>query len=108
MGMRRVFVLWSGGLDSTFLIEQLLADPTVDVVMAGYVYLSNQSAKAESELQAIRRMAPILRARDDRFAWLGVLLDVEFYQPNRTLTWKQVPPWMLAAVEALHVEVEQI
>src|SRR5205823_3067460 len=43
-----------------------------------------------------------------RFVPFGTILRIEFHRTNRNLAYKQVPPWLLAAVEAVHVEVDEI
>jgi 7-cyano-7-deazaguanine synthase in queuosine biosynthesis len=106
--MKRICVLWSGGADSTCLVETCLADESYDVVMAGYVHLADQPAKADSEIEAIARMVPILRARDGRFIWLGTLMSVDFDKTNRNLAYKQVPIWLLALVEGIRNEVDEV
>lgn len=108
MSGRVVFVLWSGGLDSTYLIQHLCDDPTVYEVLAGYVHVENSAVKSESERAAIERMVPLLRARSDKFVWLGVLMQIEFTKTNPNLAFKQVPVWMLAALEAIHPPVDEI
>jgi 7-cyano-7-deazaguanine synthase in queuosine biosynthesis len=101
------FVLWSGGADSTYLLQQSLRDPRHGLVLAGYFYIENNAAKAASELRAIERMCPVLE-RMGPFAYLGVLGRVSFEKTNPRLAYKQIPVWILALIEALHPKVDEV
>jgi 7-cyano-7-deazaguanine synthase in queuosine biosynthesis len=107
-GKKRICVLWSGGADSTYLVEQCLADEQYEVVLAGYVHVGNNQDKADSEIDALAKKVPILRARDDRYIWLGTLLSISIEKTNPNLAFKQPPIWLLAMVEAIHPEVEEV
>ena len=104
---KKILILWSGGVDSTCLIWRCLADDQYETVLAGYVALDNNPAKTESELWAISRLLPLLQ-ENDKFVWLGVLLRVEFVKTNPNLAFKQMPVWILAAIEAIHPPVDEI
>ena len=102
-----LFVLWSGGADSTFLVEHSLADPAYDLVLAGYVHIQNNEAKAASELAAIERMLPLLRA-NPRFEYAGIIAQVNYPRTNPNLAYKQIPIWLHALVEAIHFPVDEV
>jgi len=105
---KTILVLWSGGLDSTGLIEHCLADPQYDTVLAGYVLIGNNEAKTAAELAAIARMWPLLAARNSKFAWLGTLMQVHFTRTNPNLAFKQIPVWLITLVEAIHTPVDEV
>ena len=104
---KTILVLWSGGADSTCLIEQCVADPQYETVLAGYVYVANNEDKAASELAAIAKMFPMLAARG-KFAYLGVLLQIHLTKTNPNLAFKQIPIWLLSLIEAVHPPVDEV
>src|SRR5579872_4252997 len=104
---KTVFVLWSGGADSTAVIEHCLADEQYFAVLAGYVRIGNNAAKAEAELHAIEGMLPHLQ-RTDKFVYQGVIMDLALTRSNPNLAYKQVPIWLLALVAALHTPVSEV
>lgn len=55
----RVLVPWSGGMDSTFLIWQLLASG--QKVQEVYINLTNNSIKTEMEKRARERLIPVFK-----------------------------------------------
>lgn len=74
---KKYFVLWSGGIDSTYLIYRLLNDGyNVD---AGYVRIKNNSTKSKIEKLAIKEMLPYFK-KNVNFNYLGDVLDV--FLPN--------------------------
>ena len=104
---KRIVVLWSGGVDSTYLIQRCCEEPAYEEVLAGYVELENNPAKTASELGAIERLVPLLQ-RSDKFVWLGTLMRVHFRRTNPNLAFKQIPIWLLALVEAIHPPVDEV
>ena len=52
--MKNVFILWSGGLDSTYLIYKNLNEG--NKVISGYVSLLNNGKKVDMERQAIEKL----------------------------------------------------
>jgi 7-cyano-7-deazaguanine synthase in queuosine biosynthesis len=74
--MKKVFVFWSGGLDSTYAIQRY-----IDCgywVTAGYVnFVYNEQTKAE--LAAIDKMLPILNMKyKGKFDYIGEIARVGF------------------------------
>jgi PP-loop superfamily ATP-utilizing enzyme len=55
MKNKTTYVLWSGGLDSTYLIQYLLEKNPKQVVRAGYIELVNNVYKTKMETAAIVR-----------------------------------------------------
>ena len=107
MKPKKIFVLWSGGLDSTYLVARCLADPRYELVEAGYVRVRNNPEKAAAEAAAIARLYPHFQA-DPRFFFRGVVLDLELPRTNPNLAYKQVPLWLLAVVAGLHMPVDEV
>ena len=68
VGKKSVFVLWSGGLDSTYMIQQYLA--LGHTVRAGYVEILNNTEKTVRELKAIECMTPLFKGD---FSYVGVV-----------------------------------
>ncbi len=107
MGKKTIAILWSGGADSTYLIQRCLADEQYEMVLAGYVVVANNPQKSESELDAIGRMLPLL-SQDSRFIWLGALAEIRLAKSNPNLAYKQMPLWLLALVAAIHPPVDEV
>lgn len=104
---KTIFVLWSGGADSTCLLEQCIADPQYETVLAGYVYVANNADKSESELDAIEKMRPLLAAQG-KLAYLGVLLQLHLTKTNPNLAFKQIPIWLMALIESIHPPADEV
>jgi 7-cyano-7-deazaguanine synthase in queuosine biosynthesis len=105
---KTLFVLWSGGVDSTYLLQRCLSDPQYGHVFAGHVVVENNAAKAEAELRAIDELVPLLYERYGHFSYLGVVQRVHFTKTNPNLAFKQVPVWLLALIAALHPPVDEV
>ncbi len=101
------FVLWSGGLDSTFLILKLLYDG--HNVIAGRVNLMNNKEKEIYELKAIENLVPIFNLIISNLNWKvtfeyrGVIANIETLgKPICDLY--QVPGW----ISALHLYLQDL
>lgn len=64
---KRVKMLWSGGLDSTAMLIKYLRDGYE--VEALYVVVENNDTKVKTELEAIRKLIPIIRERHGDFSF---------------------------------------
>ncbi len=104
---KSIFVCWSGGADSTYLIQRCIESDEYELVLGGYVVVRNNAAKAASELAAIEKLAPLL-AESGKFAWLGALAEVNLVKSNPNLAFKQMPIWLFALVTALHPPVDEV
>lgn len=90
----KILMLWSGGLDSTYLLTKLLADG--NEVTPLYVHLI--SPKADREMAAVDKMWNILKTQYPR-----QLNDVIIHQgPNITINYNpilaQPPIWLFGAM----------
>jgi 7-cyano-7-deazaguanine synthase in queuosine biosynthesis len=104
---KTIFVLWSGGADSTYTLQHCIEDDAYDMVLAGYVILKNNPDKADYELTAIGRMLPSMMA-SGKFAWQGVIAEVSLTKTNPRLMWKQLPLWFFSLVTAVHAPVDEV
>jgi 7-cyano-7-deazaguanine synthase in queuosine biosynthesis len=88
-------VLWSGGLDSTYLIYKLLCEK--HHVEAFYVDLKNNAAKAKRELAAIKKLAKLFSKYD--FKYSGVLSEfrLKHIEKDNPVGFYQSPVWLLSA-----------
>lgn len=78
--MRNYLVMWSGGIDSTYLIKYLLDRNKVDNVTAAYVIIKNNSNKTRMELAAIRQMIPyFVKQYGKRFQFYKDCNEVKHY-----------------------------
>lgn len=71
--MSKIFVLWSGGVDSTRLIWELLT--LGHEVHAGYIKILNNEQQSIRELAAMESMAPFFTEAYN-FKFLGVLTEM--------------------------------
>jgi 7-cyano-7-deazaguanine synthase in queuosine biosynthesis len=100
MKKKEVFLLWSGGLDSTFMIQTLLdSNPNVKVT-AGYVELLNNYNKTKMEKAAIQKLLPILQKKySDRFVFLDTIYKAQVCSVGTFPPLKQLPVWISALME---------
>jgi 7-cyano-7-deazaguanine synthase in queuosine biosynthesis len=88
--MRSCFVLWSAGIDSTYLILRLLEDGYQ--VNAAYVDIRNNHTKSCMEQSAIEKMCPIIRETFTNFDYHGTIYKAKNNSIGRSsLRYKQVP-----------------
>lgn len=103
MAKKSVFVLWSGGIDSTYLILRLLEDGFH--VEAGYVNIRNNRLKTPMEKAALSKLAPAIREFFPSFKYEGVIYSASNnvgYQ--RGLKYKQLPYFLHAFLVAPHTD----
>lgn len=90
-------VLWSGGLDSTYLIYWLLEHGYT--VKAYYSEILNNVAKSKMEINAIDKMTPIFRAMyQNRFDYYGVVQQTQINGRTSNVVFQQMPIWLLSAL----------
>ncbi len=89
--MKKAFVLWSAGVDSTFLILHLLKKGyRVD---AGYIKLLQNKNQTIRELEAIEKLAPLID--DVNFKYVGVLNEVNIVNSGNVIL-NQIPIFLTA------------
>jgi 7-cyano-7-deazaguanine synthase in queuosine biosynthesis len=86
-------VLWSGGLDSTYLIQKLLAEN--NRVEAFYVEIKNNIEKTERETAAIEKVLPFFKGKDFSFKRL---VSIEMFDKSVKLQRAQLPFFLFAAI----------
>lgn len=91
MKKQSVLVLWSGGLDSTYLIYKMLCDGYR--VKAFYINIQNNTYQTEREKTAIQKMIPIFKQWD--FEYLGELIDINILNPNSKYMLNYPPLFLL-------------
>jgi len=96
--MKSCFVLWSGGVDSTSLIIQLLEKGFE--VRAGYIEICNNINKTAMELNAINRLIPMIEERFSNFIFEGVVYSASNHVGRSQLKLKQVPYFLHALLIA--------
>ena len=97
--MRSAFVLWSAGVDSTYLILRLLEDGYS--VKAGYIDIKNNHVKARMEKHAIDKMCLQIEALFPDFEYVGTIYKAHNSSPERSsLRYKQVPYFIHALLIA--------
>lgn len=92
------YVLWSGGLDSTYLIHKLLSENPNQTVVAGYVEVLNNYDKTQMELKATEKLNEQLQVMyPNRFRFLGTV-----YKCNVCLTTNWMPlPQMIVWISSI-------
>lgn len=103
-----IYVLWSGGLDSTYLIQHVLKNPK-NKVIAGYVEIINNKYKTKSEKDAIQKMIPFFKEiYKDRFQFLDTVLRTEVIFNSNWIGLVQMPIWMSTIMSTTPSDVDQI
>lgn len=86
-------VLWSGGLDSTYLIYKLLKEG--HHVDAHYIKIANNKEKSKRELASIQKLNKLFKNYD--FSYKGIPQEVTVNNHGSQLFFYQSPVWILAA-----------
>lgn len=100
-------VLWSGGLDSTFLIEKRLQEGWQ--VEAAYVEIENNYDKVERELQAVNTLKEHF-SNQEKFTYLGTVYSclVESSADAGSLHLRQLPIWIAASTYLSSRPIQEI
>lgn len=107
MSKKNVYVLWSGGMDSTYLIQKLLTENDNVNVTTGYVEVMNNVNKTKNELKAIKKLLPILTSKyGDRFSHMGIVYKTDVICPSMRFGLEQMPLWISALVSTTPVETD--
>lgn len=105
---KKVFILWSGGLDSTYLVWKNLKDGN-DVVL-GYVNLSNNENKTVMEKAAIDKLLPKLKSMFSdysRIHYLDTIVTIDV-QANRNSQLPQFPAWLTSIVYSITSDIDEV
>lgn len=106
---RIAFVLWSGGLDSTYLVQKLLDEDKNIKVITGYVELLNNRDKTVAEKRAREAMIPIFEKKyGPRFSDLGIIHRAEVRVHNHWSPLVQMPIWFNALITSVPMEVTEV
>lgn len=103
---KNIFVLWSGGLDSTYLIHKLLKEG--HKVTAGYIQLLNNEVQSKRELRAIENLEEYFTEHyRNNFVSNRIISSIELklVSNNLQLTQAFVWPFVLASV---HKEIDEV
>lgn len=103
------YVLWSGGLDSTYLIQKLLSENPNQTVVAGYVEIMNNETKTKTELAAVEKMSNAFRILyPNRFTFKGTVYKCEVKQTSNWMPLLQMPVWISAVMSTTPHDVQEI
>lgn len=89
--MANIFCLWSGGLDSTYMVAKLLADN--HNVGTGYIKLSNNVNKSEREINARNHMLKYFY-KFANFADYGILQSINIHHVSGRMSFHQAQWWL--------------
>jgi 7-cyano-7-deazaguanine synthase in queuosine biosynthesis len=104
-----ISVLWSGGLDSTYLIQYLLEQNLKNIVWAYYVEIENNTEKVVMELNAIKQPEMILKKKyANRFQYCGVSCRFFINNISDNLVFYQMPLWIAAVICTTSNKVKEI
>jgi hypothetical protein len=100
---KNVLVLWSGGYDSTFLIQHLLESDSKTSVWAAHTVILNNVDKSEMEMRAIKVMDDKFRARynspeKERFTFWSPPFNHFDIRGGSKLALGQAPIWLMSAL----------
>jgi 7-cyano-7-deazaguanine synthase in queuosine biosynthesis len=104
--MKKVFVLWSGGLDSTFLVEKNLKEG--NEVLAGYIELKNNERKTIREKKAMNELSILFRKNYPKFWDYGTIGEYFIRESGINVALKQLPLWITATLYLPRVDEIQI
>jgi hypothetical protein len=97
---KNVGVLWSSGLDSTYLIYWFLENFPTCVVSAGYSEIKNNPEKTKMELAAIDKIIPIFnKLYPNRFKYLGIIQKTDVILVGNNEIFRQLPLWLLTLLQ---------
>lgn len=105
---KMVIVLWSGGMDSTFLVQKYLQEG--HKVNAVYFTLENNETKTKAELAATKKLAGLLEKTftDGRFNFSYQAMGRAEVNRGGDIVAHQVPFWILAALFAIDESVNEV
>src|SRR5260221_7233700 len=86
-------VLWSGGMDSTYLVQKLLKEG--NRVEAFYIDIKNNVEKGQRERAAIEKMLPFFNGKDFSFKRL---VSIEMFDSSVRLRRAQLPFFIFGAM----------
>lgn len=93
--MSNIFCLWSGGLDSTYMVNKFLEEG--HTVVTGHVYLENNIHSMLREADAREPMAKYFQKKfPDTFVNMGKLYSIDAMIHNDTIPLKQAFLWMMS------------
>lgn len=102
-------VCWSGGLDSTYLIQKLLEENPNNVIYTNYIELINNPIKTKMELEAIDKMSSYFNQRwSGRFYNYGVAARFELKQFGKITGFYQMPIWISSIVSSVSDDINQV
>lgn len=90
--IKSVLIPWSGGMDSTYLIQWYL-EQDYDVY-AGYINVKNNGLKSKIEKQTIDKIVPIIQNKFPRFSYLGTLFEIDIIHNDSFLGLTQPLLWL--------------
>jgi 7-cyano-7-deazaguanine synthase in queuosine biosynthesis len=103
------FVLWSGGLDSSYLVQKLLDEDRNRKVITGYVELLNNRDKSIAEKRARQAMIPIFEKKyGNRFSDLGIIYKAEVCVHNHWSPLVQMPIWFNSLIASTPPEATEV
>jgi 7-cyano-7-deazaguanine synthase in queuosine biosynthesis len=95
---KKRIVFWSGGLDSTYLIQKSLEEGYL--VTACYINIENNTNKVVREKEAIERLLPHFN-KSKNFNYINELLNVNVH-PQGIVSFYQFPIFMLGMMYCMN------
>ena len=106
-----ILCLWSGGLDSTYMIQKLLDENPKNVVWASYIELKNNATKTKMELEAMNKLSKALRLKYnksvDRFYNWGTQCSIDI-SVGGLLNLHQLPIWISTIPQIVTRQINQV
>ena len=102
---KKILVLWSGGLDSTYLVYMLLQQG--HTVCASYVELQNNDSKVRAERRAIESLLKEFK-KYPYFKYVGTAATIEINGDAKKLRYRQTLLWLLAAAYKIDPTYDEV
>ena len=96
MSKKDVYVLFSGGLDSTYLLWKNLEEG--NNVYPVYINIENNKAKSKIEKKQIDEIYENLRKKYSNLNRVEEILDVSIKSGSANIFFQQLPIWMLGII----------
>lgn len=102
-------VLWSGGFDSTYMIQNLLEDQN-NTVKAYYVAMgTEQSDKAKMELHSISKLKEVFKDLfKDRFEYKEIVFSISHHKHNTDVYTPQLMTLLHALYECVEKDTDRV
>lgn len=102
-----IFIPWSGGADSTYLILKTLQEG--HTVYSGYFELQNNEEKVKRELNAINKMLPFFKQYyKNTFIYQKSLTEIGLNGQKNIFHLCQPPIWIFSSIYSIEENIDKV